>query len=399
MDGAANVYAATLLSASVPAPFPGGSITTRPLGATNYVVVAYAPDGAHRWDRQIAGRLDMDFVRVGVRDGGSLFVAGTFVDELEIGDGLDVARPGVHLFVGELDRSTGRALRVGTFSVPGEARVMGVAPLPGALWLLGWVDRPSVIGSTAVDGGFLLELDSLLTVRSVIDLRGSTAVHALAVRPDGRGFAIAGQGRGVVELGCAPVGDAGSSVVFVALHDASGRCEWVYALEDAAYEPTSLAVDDRDQVFASGWITSAVDFGGGLRTPAMSGRTGTVLSIDPAGAYAWDHRFESPDGEGLFGVAAFAGRVVAVGSFRDRITIGASTVGGNPHLDSIVVELTAAGAIRRTLTFGSDQGNSATAVAVGRGGSTVVSGSFSGRITLGTGTYVGPAAYLTRLGS
>lgn len=393
MDALANVYVMSSFTGT--AAFDGGPFVARPTGARNGAVVAYAADGTHRWDRHVAGDLDDQLAMSLSRDGASVYVAGGFFDEVDLGDGVAASAVGPAVFVAELDAADGHPTRVEAIPLR-LGRIVAVAPSASGLRVLGLAQERTTIAGASVLGGFVADLSVSLAVTSARALTGVLDVRGMVSLPGG-GHAIVGEGFGVVDLGCAPAGAPDSGSFFVAAFDGSGTCRWLYWLPVEGFDTWDIASGPDGSVFASGEFGGPIDFGGGARTP-VGGTNGVIIALDSSGSYAWDRVFDTPEG-GLYGIGVAADSVRAVGWFRDRIRIGGSTLAGSADGDSIFVELSPLGAVRRTQTFLSDDSDRAVDIAVGLGDSTVIVGGFQGRLTLGTGTFLGPATYVTRLGS
>ena len=391
MDRAANVYVAGIFSGAEA--FDSGTLTSRPVGENNEFVIAYDGDGTHRWDRQIAGRLDSDTLAMAASpDESLLYLASSFRDSLEVGSGMDISAAGDHLFVAALSAADGATRSVRAIPIAGEGHFWGVQTTSDVIRLLGEVQVPSSIDGTRVSGAFILELDATLATRSVRDLEGSTAATALAPLPGG-GYSLIGFAPRRFDSGCATSPAGG----FVAGFDDDGGCRWAVQFADRV-TPRDVATTPTGATRVVGSFSGSVDFGGGSRDPVSGAENGFIVEIDAAGGYAWDRAFHGPFAV-LTSLANTSSGVLSAGEFVDRITVGGSTVAGNSYRDTILIELSDSGAFRRTRTFASDQPNSASDIAVGMGDSVVLVGTFFGRLTLGTGTFVGPAAYITRLPS
>ncbi len=389
MDSAGNVYVAARFGGTVA--FDGGPLTAT--DGEDDVLVAYDADGTHRWDLHAGGTTTVQGL---FATASSLFIAGVFSDSLELGS-FSMARSGLHLFVAEIAAMDGAVSRHAVFA--SQAAVAGLSVSPSAVHVVGYPTAASaeIAGTPLGDGSFLLSLDaSDLRFRSVDAWEGAVSVRGVARRPGG-GFVFASAGFGSVDLGCVPVsGAADRDTAFVAAFDAGGACEWVYSL-DGTLDFWDVATDELDNVFVAVQFFDSYDFGGGTRE-AGAGSNGAIVALDGAGVYRWDRVFGSPNGR-LLGVDDSSSGVVAVGGFETQITIGGSTLAGSSLGDSVLVELSPTGSVRRTRTFMSDNFDGASDVIVGRGDSTVVVGRFTGALTLGTGTFLGPGVYVTRLPS
>ncbi|HJL17080.1 MAG TPA: putative metal-binding motif-containing protein [Sandaracinaceae bacterium LLY-WYZ-13_1] len=384
MDRFAAVYAVGSFRGT--ASFDGGDLTAS-ISAENQVVVAYDADGTPRWEHPLAGRFTSDPVIAADPDGSSVVVAGSFEQDLDLGDGTPFSRSGFHLFVAELGGADGSVLD--SVVLPDvRARCSGVH-FDGMNTVLVGDAFSGAIDGSVVEDGFLVALDPSLEVFDVRELTGAADTRALAARPSG-GFVLVSAGFGAVDLGCPDsVGGADTESVFLAGFRSDLSCDWIFGLEGSV-DFWDVTVDETGAVYASGDFFDSMDFGGGERR-SESGQNGVILALSPLGAYDWDRTFHSPSSAELTGIAVTSDGVLAAGSFETRLSIGGATVGARSGTDSVVVELSRSGAYRGARTFESSEFDEAVDIAVGLGDSTTIVGGWSGSLT------VDGTAYLSRM--
>lgn len=154
----------------------------------------------------------------------------------------------------------------------------------------------------------------------------------------------------------------------------------------------AIAVDGAGDVYATGAILAAADFGGGLTSQISPVGIADIFVVryTSSGTFVWGKRFGSAGTKSQFArtIAVDAsGNVVLAGSFKGTMTLGGPTMTSNAaSTDVFVAKLSGTGAHVWSKQFG-DPGDQAEAKAsVDEQGNIVVTGAYNGAIDFGGGS-------------
>jgi hypothetical protein len=275
-----------------------------------------------RWAFALAGPGGEQVAALAVGPDGTVFVAGQFEEELEIGSDLLLSAGGADAFVA-------------AFSGDGE-------PL--------WAER---IGG-----------------------RGFDAASALAILPDG-GVAVAGVFSDALEGARA----RGETDLFAAAFTGGGSRAWLSTAGGPGWVSVSSASAAPD---GSLWISGTRGrFEGGAARPLTGPGDALVVRVGPGGAVELERGFGGPGWDQALGVAATAdGGAVVVGSFTGELRLADRRLVSAGGADGFIVGLTAAGEPRWAHRLGGAGQDAAAAVAVGPGGQIAVAARFEGTAQL-----------------
>ena len=263
--------------------FGGTKLTAR--GADGFVA-RLGPDGAMRWVRQLGSPGDDIADALAVDGQGNAIVAGSFSEEMTIGDGA-------------LRSSGADDMFVASFDPEGRRR---------------WAKR---MGGVAVDGA---------------DGVAVSATGAVAVIGSYTGYVDLGGGH---EL----VGTGDTDILLVVL-EPDGVVRWARGWSSpAADEGRAVGFDAAGNLFVLAEFSRAIDFGGGA-IESVGNRDLAVVKLDPAGKHVWSRRFGSNLDELGVGLAVDpAGSVIITGSFDDTLDFGDGVMKTAGRSDVFVAKL------------------------------------------------------------
>ena len=239
---------------------------------------------------------------------------------------------------------------------------------------------PDVAVDSGVDAGLDSGVDAGVdaAVEAAVDSgldAGSISWGNSFAAPTGRGWGVAVDANQNVIVGA-------SGPVSLAKLDAMGVNVWLKHFADVY----AVAVDSAGAVYATGDAPGGTDFGAG---PVAAAGT-YLLKLDAGGAYKW-----------LYGPFANIslrrlatrsnGNVVAVGSLNNGEDLGAGVLTPVGGPDALLVELTPAGALVRTRTYGTTGRQTMTAIAFDASGNVFLGGGYESGIDFGGGVMPGPA--------
>ncbi len=209
------------------------------------------------------------------------------------------------------------------------------------------------------------------------------SVSGVAV--DGAGnIVLVGSFNGTVDLGGGPLVSAGTVDVFVAKLDGNGSHLWSKNFGDVGPQFAGAVVfDGAGNVLLDGHFSGSINFGGG---PLVStgGNDAFITKLDAGGAHVWSKRFGDGADQSATGVAVDqAGNVIFVGSFSGSVNLGGAALTGTN--DTFIAKLDAGGAHVWSKSFGDENAQIPTGVAVDGAGSVVVVGYSDGSVDFGGG--------------
>lgn len=265
MDAKGNIYLAGLFRGQVD--FGAGARYTA-RGSDGFLA-RLGPDGAVRWARQLGGANDDIADALAVDPQGNAVVAGSFSEELTVGDGSLVSEGADDMFVASFD-SEGRRR---------------------------WAKR---MGGVDVDGA-----DGL-----AVDGRGAIAVIGVYA-----GYVVLGDDH---EL----IGEGQSDILLIVL-DPDGSVRWVKGWSSSGPdEGRAVGFDAQGNLYALVEFSRSIDFGGGP-LDSVGNRDLGLVKLDPSGKHLWSRRFGSNlDELGVSLAVDPAGSVIITGSFDDSLDFG-----------------------------------------------------------------------------
>jgi hypothetical protein len=210
--------------------------------------------------------------------------------------------------------------------------------------------------------------------------------NGAAIATDADGAAIlVGTFVGSFDLGGPMLASAGSTDAFLAKLDASGGHVFSKRFGDTAGQSAEgVAVDGSKNVIITGYTFGSVDFGAGTQPNQGPGSDVFVAKFGPSGSLAWGKLFGDGADQLGYGVAAGpAGDVVVTGGFLGTIDFGNNPLSSSGGKDLFVARLDPSGSHVWSKRFGDGADQTGLAVAVDGAGNAVVTGSFSGTLDFG----------------
>ena len=224
-------------------------------------------------------------------------------------------------------------------------------------------------------------------------LPGACAAGMQTCKPDGAGYAtcIPSVAPSSAPEDCKKIGDENCDGV------ACSDAVWSFLAGDANTEnPRAIAIDATGNIFVTG------GFSGTMKLLNETNKTSVVLNtagssdtflakFSPKGDVIWAKSFgNAVDSPGSEAVAVdAAGNVYIAGGFSGKADYGSGMLMASGNVDAFVAKFDAAGAPQWSKRFGTSSGtasNSATTLAVDKGGDVVVGGAMSGQVTFGATT-------------
>jgi hypothetical protein len=186
---------------------------------------------------------------------------------------------------------------------------------------------------------------------------------------------------------------AGAHDVFVAKLDPSGAYIWAHLFGDANnQEGNSVALDAAGNVLVTGVVAGTIDFGQGPQSCPM-GDCIFVAKLGPTGAPLWGKVFgQTGHGAGAAIAADGKGNVFVTGSVNGAVDFGGGALVSAGGDDIFVLALDPSGAFAWAKLFGDASGQKGSSVAVDAAGDLFVTGSAAGTVNFGAGGLISEGA-------
>jgi hypothetical protein len=199
----------------------------------------------------------------------------------------------------------------------------------------------------------------------------------VALLPDGSAIVVGSFG-GTIDFGTGPFTSVGLDDMFVVKLGPDGETQWAKQFGDVGYETAvSVAVAPDGGVAITGRVRGQFDLAGTKPVEAPQNYNAFVMRLGPGGEPLWTRIFPGPVALG-WGVAARAnGGVVVVGSYSERLAVGAPAelvpvMGG--YRDGYVVALDGEGKHEWSHSLGGSSESDARGVTIDAGGRVLVAG-------------------------
>lgn len=392
IDGAGNTLLAGRFTNTINV--GGGDLMAMGAGEESFVA-KYSPEGAHLWDRHLAGTATVNAMAA---DGaGGVIAVGSFSGTVDFGMG-PVVSGGETAFVLKLSQVDGGTEWVHTFG-PSYARATSVAAagskvavggtFQGDMLDAGGVYLSSAAGST---DGFVVTYESSGPATQAIVFGTTYEPVAVAIEPSGA-IAIAGSFAGTLQLNPGTLTSAsGTSDLFV-LRYLGGTRLWSqhFGSPTSVLFATAVAVDGAGNALVTGRANGTLNFGGGAVSTTDDA---FVLKLDAAtGDHSWAITTVGPGADFTTGIATDPlGRIVVVGyTFDTAVDFGAGPLAGpGGNTDAFLVSYSNAdGQYRWSRFIGSPGGDTGRALALDDIGRVSVAGSVEGSVDYGGGVVTG----------
>ncbi|OON67219.1 hypothetical protein B0919_19015 [Hymenobacter sp. CRA2] len=229
---------------------------------------------------------------------------------------------------------------------------------------------------------------------------GADIASGIEVDPQGN-VIVTGSFAATARFGALTRSSQGSLDMFVGVLSPSGQWQSVTTAGGEEQDQIlDLAMDAHHNIYVAGRFRGTASFGTTtLQSQAAS--DAFIAKLTPQGEWAWASQTNGDDQTVIQGLAVDeAGSVYAAGYFGGGTRFGSTTLTSAGTHDAFVAKTTAAGQWQWATAGGGASTDYAHAVAVGADGNVFVTGSFSGRASLGTNELVsrgGSDAYVARL--
>ena len=320
----------------------GGSIGKKTsAGKSDAFVAKLGPDGKLAWAQTFGAAREDSANAIAVK-GDKIVVAGTFLDELEVGTFTKKSAGSDDIFIAAFDKD-------------GNAEW---------LWTAGGIDSDGVNAIAATPDGWVI---------------GGSFTDSLDITAGAKNVSMKSKGR--------------TDAILIKLA-AGGDTEWVRQFggryDDAIMH---LAVDANSNIYVQGLFKDIANWGGeDLKAGGGSDNDVVLAKYDVNGDHVWSQRFGNAFNEVAGGVAVDpAGNVTMAGSFENKGSISFGDKDDHVSLgeaDIFVARFGGDGKLQWAKTFGGDRIDVGYDVAVDASGNALVTGWFEGTVDFNRGSTV-----------
>lgn len=159
---------------------------------------------------------------------------------------------------------------------------------------------------------------------------------------------ISGVFRGQVNLADRTFTSAGGDDIFIASFNRSGALNWARQAGSGGPDNTfDLTTDGAGNIYASGWFSGSVDFGG-QRLTSQGATDAFAVKLDSSGNLLWAKSFGGAQGDGGNEIAVTSGGEIAMTMMTDGQTVidGRSYNFGGGKRDAFVIRMGTNGGVR-----------------------------------------------------
>ncbi|MDI1476534.1 hypothetical protein [Polyangium sp. y55x31] len=388
IDGANNIVIAGGIQGTVD--FESGPLTSAD-SSTDVFVAKLGTNGTTLWARRFGGVEKDDAQAAAVDGAGNVVIVGDAQSTLDFGGGPLPSAGSSDIFIAKLDTS-GNHLWSRRLGDAAEQRASAVA-VDGAGnvvmtgYFLGTVDPGGGPHTSAGTRAILVAKfgtsGAPLWSRSFEDPNTGQFTTAVAVDAQGNVF-VTGSLKGAVDFGGGVLTSAGDADVFVMKLDPNGGHVWSRRFGDAVFqEAKGVAIDNTGNVVITGWFDGSLDFGGAPLT-SVGGYDGFVAKLDTNGNHVFSRRFGGPGNQVPRAAATDGtGNVVITGGFDGSVDLGGGPLTSAGGDDVFVAKLDSSGNHVWSRRYGDADGQNGYDTAIDNAGNVVITGAFSGAMLVG----------------
>ena len=406
VDSSKNAYTTGSFSGTVD--FGGGDVTSN--AVSDIFVVKLDSDGNFQWVYTAGGSGNDRAVDIGTDSSGNSYITGNFSETVNFGGG-DVTSAGNSddIFVVKLDSDgnfqwvyTAGGTQYGTSSTT--LKFDGGTGIDidssGNVYITGIFDTVVDFGGGNVSSSgkdiFVLKLDTDGNFQWVYNVlsSGNDDANSITTDPSGNTYTT-GYFYNTADFGGGDVTSNGYNDIFVVKLDSDGNFQWVYTAGGTGVDELhAIAIDSSDNVLTTGYLSSTVNYGGGVRISATT-VTALVLKLDSFGSLVWVNAYGGQGAQEGLGIAADSSdNIFTTGYFYNTVDFGDGDVTSTGNEDIYILKLNSSGSFQWIKTYGSTAASTSyydvtNDITVDTDGSVYTVGATGENTDFGTGNIVG----------
>jgi uncharacterized protein YegP (UPF0339 family) len=365
VDSSKNAYTTGSFSGTVD--FGGGDVTSN--AVSDIFVVKLDSDGNFQWVYTAGGSGNDRAVDIGTDSSGNSYITGNFSETVNFGGG-DVTSAGNSddIFVVKLDSDgnfqwvyTAGGTQDGTSSTT--LKFDGGTGIDidssGNVYITGIFDTVVDFGGGNVSSSgkdiFVLKLDTDGNFQWVYNVlsSGNDDANSITTDPSGNTYTT-GYFYNTADFGGGDVTSNGYNDIFVVKLDSDGNFQWVYTAGGTGVDELhAIAIDSSDNVLTTGYLSSTVNYGGGVRISAVT-VTALVLKLDSFGSLVWVNAYGGQGAQEGLGIAVDSSdNIFTTGYFYNTVDFGDGDVTSTGNEDIYILKLNSSGSFQWIKTYGS----------------------------------------------
>ena len=406
VDSSKNAYTTGSFSGTVD--FGGGDVTSN--AVSDIFVVKLDSDGNFQWVYTAGGSGNDRAVDIGTDSSGNSYITGNFSETVNFGGG-DVTSAGNSddIFVVKLDSDgnfqwvyTAGGTQDGTSSTT--LKFDGGTGIDidssGNVYITGIFDTVVDFGGGNVSSSgkdiFVLKLDTDGNFQWVYNVlsSGNDDANSITTDPSGNTYTT-GYFYNTADFGGGDVTSNGYNDIFVVKLDSDGNFQWVYTAGGTGVDELhAIAIDSSDNVLTTGYLSSTVNYGGGVRISAVT-VTALVLKLDSFGSLVWVNAYGGQGAQEGLGIAVDSSdNIFTTGYFYNTVDFGDGDVTSTGNEDIYILKLNSSGSFQWIKTYGSTAASTSyydvtNDITVDTDGSVYTVGATGENTDFGTGNIVG----------
>jgi hypothetical protein len=384
-----NIYITGSMSGSVD--FGGGTISSA--GMTDIFLASFTHAGIHRWSKGFGGTQEDVGYGVTVDPSGNVTITGKMHAPVDFGGGALTSAGSSDIFLASFTQTGVHRWSKGFGSAGGEYAHDVSADGRGNVTATGWFfDAVDFGGGAIFSAGqsdiFLASFTQTGVHRWSKGFGGMDHDYGAGVVADSSGTVWAtGYFTETVDFGGGSLSTTGNDDIFLVSFTQAGVHRWSKGLGGYSMDKgTAVTLDAGGNAYVTGYIMGTVDFGGGPVTGGGLGSADIFLaSFTPAGAHRWSKGFGSASPDEGRGLAASGGHIYLSGTFRDTIDFGGGALTSAGSSDIFLAGFTQTGVYSWSEGFGDTSFDDGHGLAADPAGNLYATGTFSGQVDFGGG--------------
>lgn len=391
-DAAGNVFVAGAFSGSI----TFGATTLTSAGAADAFIAKLDPSGNAVWAKRFGDAKAQSALAVAVDTNGFVIVAGFFLGTINLG-GSTFTAPGCcfeDVFLAKFDGNTGNHVWSKAFGDINTQRAFGLAVNANSdIAMVGTFQTNTDFGSgTAMvsnggDDAYVAMFSAAGNFKWQKQIGSANNDKAVGVAFDASGnVLVAGTALGTVDMGGGMISPVGQEAAMVAKYDPNGAFLWGKLFGDSKAAALGIGADGSGNVLVAGDHEGAINFGNNPLSAGI-GSNVFVTKLDGQGGHVWSHSYGDGSAQHTRGLVVDKGGLpIVTGNFAGMIDFGDGALTSAGTLDAFIAKLDTKGCQVWAKALGDATSQDAAGVTIDASNNTLVTGTFSGSMTIGSTT-------------
>ena len=261
----------------------------------------------------------------------------------------------------------------------------------GNVYVIGKYSGSFTIGSTTLTSAgsndvFVAKYDTSGTAQWARSIGGTSSDTGRSIATDSAGNVyVTGIYYGSVTIGSTTLNSLYSYDTFVVKYDTSGTVQWAKSIggtnSDYGY---GIAADSAGNVYVTGIYSGTATFAPGTTLTSAGYNDAFVTKYDTSGTVQWAESIGGTNTDSGYGIATDSGgNVYVIGTYRDSVTIGSTTLpNAGFYNNAFVAKYDTSGTAQWARSIGGTGSDTGYGIATDSAGNVYVTGKYAGSVTI-----------------